>query len=291
MCDKASRRTSYWRNHLSSRPLHLSLSFILIYWNPLLSSSALSSRLPTYYPSFFLYLSCPLSAPVFTLTGSLWGWVINVTSSFSFILSPRHFLLFLPHFTLLTTSFNSSTSSSSSSSILFLLFLSPYPHSSSISFFFASIASPPPNIPLVPPRLHLLYCTFPSSKTDSHLPFFYFGFFTTQRGETWRWIEWSKVTAGLSSFWEIKRGGRTKEKREKWWEVSTSSYCLTCHRLQVTNHVRPSSPGKQKHHLFSSHRNLHKHRLSSLSVAKAEVAQCCCIAAKPMKESKCEKFL
>lgn len=61
MCDKASRRTSYWRNHLSSRPLHLSLFHIDIlesFIELLCSFFSPPNLLPLFFPLPFLPSVC-----------------------------------------------------------------------------------------------------------------------------------------------------------------------------------------------------------------------------------------
>lgn len=77
---KASRRTSYWQNHLSCLP---SLFFSLFHIDIL---ESFSSHLPTHRLSFLLPLS-PSVCPHLYIDRVFMGSVINVTSSFYFSFS------------------------------------------------------------------------------------------------------------------------------------------------------------------------------------------------------------
>lgn len=237
---KASRRTSYWQNHLRCLPLALS------YWYSGILCWAPSSRLPTYYFFFFLPSFCPR----LHIDRVFMGLVINVTSSFSPFLSfiwcyaviSSSFCLILPCVPLLTTeSFNCPHPTPFLHLFIFLtlvplflfflhgLLVLPRFHPSTLDihlpFFLLAFLLPTPPKHLFSsltnsslfsasnPLWYIFLSSFSASKTDSHLSFFYFSFFTAQRGEAGRLNDQSKVTAGSTHFYEI-RGGKTKEKRK-----------------------------------------------------------------------------
>lgn len=130
---KASRRTSYWQNHLSCLPLALSHWYSgILYWAP-------SSRLPTYNLFFFFFFA--LLLPPSLHRRGLYGFgdkpdLLFLPFSFLYLMLFCHFLLFLPHFALFP---------SFDHRVLQL----PLPHS-----FFSPIhfSSTRPFIPILPPQ-------------------------------------------------------------------------------------------------------------------------------------------
>lgn len=210
---KASRRTSYWQNHLSCLPslFFLSLSYWytgILFFSPsnpssLFSSPSLALRLPPSLHWQGLYGFSNKRDLLFLLF-----FLLN-------LLPPCHFLPLLPPLPSFDQSFNSPfflTSSLFSSSIYSAHINPLIPSLPPLPFSFVSIPSPPifllcQILLSTPPRSLLLWSShlpFLPPRQIATYPFFYFSFFFLQLSEVEFRGEMSRARSQRASALSLK---------------------------------------------------------------------------------------